>query len=557
MIFKKYFISLFLLLFIIVNLNFSNVYAKSNKSKVLFVYNREKYFGANSNLVKSIKELLGHFSVDVKTKNLEDYDSTDLNKYDVVIVSGIHWNSNYTSFIKDIKSYKNKIFWIGDGIQSLIESDKKYGLEYLGKNSNMSEIYYTNNRKYENISSKSMKKFLLSGESEFNILKVNDKNTNVLSYISDGENSYPFAFNIYKLWYVSRVESSSILFYVFSDILNDVFEVKNFSKDKAFVRIEDVHPYRDVNKLKEIADYLYKENVPFMIALIPVYVNPDTDEKTFINEKKEFKDAIRYMQKKGGSVILHGYTHQHYKGKTSGEGFEFWNGEEDAPLKLDMKKYVHDRVLLGVKECLKNGIYPLGYEAPHYAMDSVGYKELKKYFSTYVGQYQSSDMNFTTTAYPYTLKDTDNFNKLIPENLGYVDHKDPYSVEKIIRNYEKLSIVRGNVNGFFFHPFEKKSDLKKIIDYLKSKKIDFIDLKKEENWVQIDNIKVNSRNNKITSLGVKLLDEEKNNSQKLNNKSKYINNINSVVIIIVCSFSIILFILFLVLRKIDKKKFLR
>ena len=124
--------------------------------------------------------------MDVEAKDLEEYNSRDLDKYDAVIVSGIEWNDNYSDFIKDIKKYKNKICWIGDGIQYLIETDKKYGLEYLGKNSNIWEIYYTNNRDYKNILPKKMKKFLLSGESEFNILKVKNKDTNVLSYISDG-----------------------------------------------------------------------------------------------------------------------------------------------------------------------------------------------------------------------------------------------------------------------------------------------------------------------------------------------------------------------------------
>ncbi len=45
-----------------------------------------------------------------------------------------------------------------------------------------------------------------------------------------------------------------------------------------------------------------------------------------------------------------------------------------------MKIFVKDRVLNGLRVCIENGIYPLAFEAPHYAMESEGYKELKNIF---------------------------------------------------------------------------------------------------------------------------------------------------------------------------------
>lgn len=48
-----------------------------------------------------------------------------------------------------------------------------------------------------------------------------------------------------------------------------------------------------------------------------------------------------------------------------------------------MKIFVKDRVLNGLRVCIENGIYPLAFEAPHYAMESEGYKELKIFFYLY------------------------------------------------------------------------------------------------------------------------------------------------------------------------------
>lgn len=98
----------------------------------------------------------------------------------------------------------------------------------------------------------------------------------------------------------------------------------------------------------------------------------------------------------------------------------------------------------------KNNIYPLGFEASDYDMDMRTYKEFKKYFSTCVGQCQSSDKRFTSAAYPYVLKNTETFNILIPENLGYIEKENPLWFKKIQENFRQISMVRGYTAGVFF-----------------------------------------------------------------------------------------------------------
>lgn len=179
------------------------------------------------------------------------------------------------------------------------------------------------------------------------------------------------------------------------------------------------------------------------------------------------------MQQKGGTVILHGYTHQNNKEEVSEEGYEFWKRKENAPLEMDIEKYVYDKVGKAIKECVKNNIYPLGFEAPHYAMDMRAYKEFKKYFSTYVGQYQSSNKRFTSAAYPYILKDTETFNILIAENLGYIEKENPLWLKEIQENFRQISMVRGYTAGVFFHSYIDINYLKELVDYFKNQNVDF------------------------------------------------------------------------------------
>jgi len=97
------------------------------------------------------------------------------------------------------------------------------------------------------------------------------------------------------------------------------------------VRLEDVGPATDPAQLRQIADLLSADRIPFSIALYPVYVGPvaqHTRARFSLRHRPELVEAIKYMLAKGGTLILHGYTHQ-YRDKNnpsdgqSGEDYEF------------------------------------------------------------------------------------------------------------------------------------------------------------------------------------------------------------------------------------------
>ncbi|MFD3157716.1 DUF2334 domain-containing protein [Haloimpatiens sp. FM7330] len=550
MMYKK--IGFFLIAFSIIFVNFNyKVYGEKIKTaKVLMVYDRENVFGYQDNIVNCIEELLYNFSSKVDKLDIEEYNKGYINKYDYIFVLGIEGKLNKSDFIQDLFNFKGKICWIGKGINYFL-NDKKYEVSYFREKTDITELYYTNKRD-KKYSYSEMKKFFIGDKWNFTTLNIKQsEKVEVFSYMSDGTNYYPFALKNKNLWYISSIDDNSLLFYVFCDLLNDIFDTKIEDKGNVFIRIEDVHPFRDTNKLKAIADYLYKENIPFIIALIPAYVNKETGYINNMSQNKEFINAIKYMENKGGTVILHGYIHQNRKGTVSGEGFEFWDGYNDAPLNVNIEKLVYDKVEKGLTECVKNKIYPLGFEAPHYAIDEKGYKELKKYFSTYVGQYQSSNKKFTTTAFPYVLRNTKSFNKLIPENLGYIDIDDPLTMNRIKENFEQVSMVRGYTAGLFFHPYLDIKYLKRAVNYLKQNEVRFLDLKQEHNWVMLGNIKIYSDNGNITVEGIS--NKNKDSVKKIN----YISKINIMVIIIVSIFCITFLIIFIKLKRIDKNKFLR
>ncbi|MBH7063325.1 polysaccharide deacetylase family protein [Clostridioides difficile] len=518
----------------------------SSTDKVLIIYDSKKETAYNRDILNIMKTLLGRFSSDIELLKLSNYDG-EINKnyYSHIFILGINENSynndkNTKNLISSLNSYKGTICWLGYGIENLLEH-KKYNLDYVGKTNNIVSVNYRG------------KSYNLDEHYVFNIVESKDTSNKVIGSINDTLNKYPYIINDKNLFYVSKLDLDGVLFYIFCDSLNDIFNIKTFDKGRIFVRIEDVHAFREPKNLVEIADYLSSKNIPFTIALIPAYVNPKNHKVITLSESPEIVKAIKYMQDKGGTVILHGYTHQYKKEEVSGEGYEFWDGKKDEPLKENMKIFVKDRVLNGLRVCIENGIYPLAFEAPHYAMESEGYKELKKYFSTYMGQHQNNDKKFSTNTYPYIIRDTEEFNIFIPENLGYIDPEDKFTFQNIKENLDKLSIVRGFSGGFFFHSYLNIEYLKNTIEYLEKQNIEFMNLRDFNNWVKVDEIQIRNNGDEIIVNYDKDLDE----ITKSDTRFKSISKISKILIFIVSISVLIFVIIFIYFKRIDKKKFLK
>ncbi|VFC58961.1 cell wall anchored protein [Clostridioides difficile] len=518
----------------------------SRTDNVLIVYDSKKETAYNRDILNIMRTLLGRFSSDIKLLKLSNYDG-EINKnyYSHIFILGINENSydndNKTkNLISSLNLYKGTICWLGYGIENLLEH-KKYNLDYIGKTNNIVSVNYRG------------KSYNLEEHYIFNIVESKDTSNKVIGSINDTLNKYPYIINDKNLFYVSKLDLDGVLFYIFCDSLNDIFNIKRFDKGRIFVRIEDVHAFRDPKDLVNIADYLSSKDIPFTIALIPAYVNPKNHKITTLSESPEIVKAIKYMQDKGGTVILHGYTHQYKKEEVSGEGYEFWDGKKDEPLKENMKIFVKDRVLSGLRVCIENGIYPLAFEAPHYAMESDGYKELKKYFSTYMGQHQNNNKKFSTNTYPYIIRDTEEFNILIPENLGYIDPEDKFTFQHIKENLDKLSIVRGFSGGFFFHSYLNIEYLKNTIEYLEKQNIEFMNLRDFNNWVKVDEIQIRNNGDEI----IVNYDRDLEENIKSDIRFKSISNISKILIFIVSISILIFMIIFIYFKRIDKKKFLK
>ncbi|WP_162287877.1 polysaccharide deacetylase family protein [Indiicoccus explosivorum] len=340
----------------------------------------------------------------------------------------------------------------------------------------------------------------------------------IFYFTETGEGEYPLVFGDSRVYGVASHSISGNL----ADYLGEaLFEFYGAGKKPPvkFLRLEDVHPKSDSSQLKEIGEFLAANRIPYAVTVIPVYVNPQTKEEIRLVDVPDLVETLKMMQKNGASLILHGYRHQ-YRDTETGEGYEYWDSEYDRPIyqskgervlqradfssqtdyeaflkeaKEFEESYIAGTVEKGVSEMAALGLYPVAFEAPHYAMSRNGYKVLSEYFTTIVGEIQISDE--TGAGLSVSLFDSRpaklNGMRVIPETLGYMKAGDTHAPKRIKEKAAYVSTFSDSYLAFFYHPYLGLDGLKDIMEGMqKYRDYEWIDLKAENHRVKTDGITI-------------------------------------------------------------------
>ncbi|MDQ1534548.1 MAG: hypothetical protein QOF28_2309, partial [Actinomycetota bacterium] len=142
-----------------------------------------------------------------------------------------------------------------------------------------------------------------------------------------GATTFPWAIRSANLTYIGEIPltymNETDRYLAFSDLLFSVLQPAAPTVHRALVRLEDVGPVINTPaQLRATADYLASRNVPFSVAVIPSYTDPNgfynggTPKSLNISQTGNatvaaFNSALRYMVSKGGTLIEHGNTHQY------------------------------------------------------------------------------------------------------------------------------------------------------------------------------------------------------------------------------------------------------
>jgi uncharacterized protein YdaL len=403
-----------------------------------------------------------------------------------------------TAFLDDVARGKTRVLWINGDIEQLqvpgaASAKRSFGFTPQGiDNRPLNTLAYKGN-------SVPMAEDPATGVRR--IVIDDPKKVTVLATASGSDDvSVPWAVRSGQLVYVgenplrsqSNLEARST---VFADLLFEVLDPDARQRHRALVRLEDVNPTTDPADLRAVTDYLASTSVPFSIGVYPVFRDPrDTsagpDGATVrLSERPELVAALRYALAHGGSLVLHGLTHQYGTKNNplngvSGDDTEFFlchldehqELQLDGPVPEDSEAWVLGRVDSAVAELAAAGLpKPSTWEFPHYVASAVDYFAIANRFeyryerTLYVpgllsGQPFDYSLPFGQSL-SYPVRDV-YATTVIPENLDYVT-SDGSSVPGMLEAARTNLVVRDGVASFFYHPFLGVGQLPRLVDGLR------------------------------------------------------------------------------------------
>jgi len=435
------------------------------------------YDPAGENDARQLEVLLRHFNTVTTLIPLEDTYSYRLNPetVDIIFYMGVSQRNSLPSlFIQDIRKIQKPVCWLN------------YNIEYLGRQY-LSGLGFSYDVLNEHGSYEIEYKNTLFPkiDSSLNHIQLyNDSPCQIIASAKSQDRQYPYAIKSDYFWYFADLPTNYVIeggrHIVFSDLLHDILNEDHQEKHLALVRIEDVNPQSDPESLRDIANFLGSQNIPFAVGLSPFYVDPATNTTLALSEVPELVKAIRHMISKGGVIVLHGCTHQ-YRDQTTVD-YEFWDSFTGGPIFQDSEAYVRERIERGLDECIQNRIYPLVWETPHYAASQMDYRIIDGIFSTIYERRQTMDLLGSDQLLPYFIPAQGNHSQMIPENLGYIPSSHPVP-DGIIQHAKRNLAVRDGFASFFFHPFISLDVLRKLVKGIQALDYTFADIRLINNRV--------------------------------------------------------------------------
>jgi len=436
---------------------------------------------------RQLEQLMGHFNTKTTLIGVNQYTNNELNNFDFIFYIGYKLKNKVPDvFLNDVLATKKPVTWLYTG---LLEFSRSHDLKKI-LGFNVSDIDSTTG--FDAV--KSDGRIFTKGDYHTSIINIFDKKgVQVLAttYSVKKKKEYPYIVKSKNFIYVADSPFSyadvNDRYLLFADMLHDILGEQHKESHSAIIRIEDISPMDNPDKLRDIADFLSGRGIPFAVGVIPFYVNPGEGVRISLSDKPDLVDALKYMVKNGGTIIMHGSTHQ-YKGITASD-FEFWDEVTNKPIKDETEASISRKIDLGIQEFMKNGLYPVIWETPHYTASIQLYRTIAKYFSTCMEQRLAIEDFDHSQFFPYIIQHDIYGQIIIPENLGYVP-LDPdknisrKAVEEIIQGAKTNLAVRDGFAACFFHEFLDLDLLKELVDGVTALGYTYIDLREQTNWVK-------------------------------------------------------------------------
>ncbi|KVT53095.1 papd-like protein [Burkholderia ubonensis] len=464
-----------------------------------------------------LRNLLGHFNTTVDLVPIQRYTSGMVKNHDVTFYVGNYYNNPIpTTFMSDVMTTTKTVVWFKYNLWQLAWNtaytfNQTFGFSFLGiaglnatpSSSNPNPGFY-DTVTYKNMP---MVKYYaydastggINADPDAGLTQVLDATkAQALVTIKNSQTgaTAPYIMRSGNFWYFADVPFSYIgpadRYLVICDVLHDILKTNAPVNHRALVRLEDLDAYTTTSSMKTLTNYLYSKRIPFTMATIPLYTDPNgyynggVAETIHLAQAAGLKSALNYALTRGGSIVMHGYTHQYDStpnllNAVTGSDYEFWYAVQNRPVDEDSVQWAAGRMTDGLAEFTSNGYRIVGWAAPQYQVSPLAASATAARFPTTFQRavyYTATNPQLGTGApnqdfsagqfFPYIINADYYGQRIIPENLGSIQYNicnvDPFSCitytwQQLVANAQYGLVVRDGFASFFFHPYWLEPEL--------------------------------------------------------------------------------------------------
>jgi uncharacterized protein YdaL len=453
--------------------------------------------------------LAGHFGR-WTAKPARAYARGEVERYTALIYLGSTYGERLPSaLLEDVRRTSRPVVWVGSNIGQLERHSpgfrSRYGWQpHVLDHSPVPHVAYKGRR---------LTRWTANEAGIMRYASVERSRVRVLADAIRADGSrFPWALRSRNLTYVGEIpfqytsETDRVL--VFADLLFDALAPRTRERHRALVRLEDVNPLSDPRQLRAAADYLHRKGIPFGFGVSPHYRDPQGREEgpddVRLRDAPAVVAALKYLQRKGGVLVGHGYTHQWdggsnpYNGVT-GDDVEFYRVTETpegevnqaGPLPSDNAiAWTERRIVAANDEFAAAGLRPPRiFEFPHYTASARAYRAAARRFTTrwerslyFAGLLRGGRVSHRHAEgqfFPYVVRDVYG-SKVLPENLGSIAPSTWHTYkarrpQDLVRAARANLVVRDGFAAFYFHPFLELEHLKRTVEGIEAAGYTFVD----------------------------------------------------------------------------------
>lgn len=292
---------------------------------------------------------------------------------------------------------------------------------------------------------------------------------------------------------------------VFTDILSRALAPQVDGGHYALLRIEDIGPEADPEQLRVMAHYMEQATLPFSATVYDTYRDPQgvynngVGESFTLQDRPHVSRALRDMVRAGGTLIMHGHTHQLDQQMNpfgpSGQDYEFFKASLDGQGKFVLDAPVEDDTLYRWRRTMNAGLEgweaadlprPFIFTFPHYAGSLSAYQAISEfmpvrfervlYFGGEAEGQGDSHGIYGEQFFPYPVRDIRG-DIILPETLGNFAPDGSVhgrSVDEMLATARRNLVLREAYAGFFYHWYLDTPELDQLVTGLREMGYDFI-----------------------------------------------------------------------------------